>query len=427
MPTMWTRSNSAGSARTVTATREGVPKRLPGSLRSCPPKRARDFERHVRNPLRGIAMTGQRRRCRHRRQPGRVTEQSGHGVGDERRGQVGVVHDEAAARVDHGERIEPLLAVADRQRHVHRGQADGADLGDRDRAGPADGQVGGGVGKIHPAQVRHRDVRRIVGGGRAKIEHVLRPVRVQHRNTGRGKNFCGAGDGTVDRLRTLGPTEHQQHPGVVGEAEVGARLGAQRRPIQRRDRCPDRNPDHLDVAQSRIRYGGQHASRRAGTDPVGPPRARVGLVDHHRHPAPAHATAGGQIGGQGDIATEADDHVGSDVVEHRTRLPNGPAHPQWEPYQVTRWFPRQRHRGDEFEVVAALGHQPGLQSTLRAKHRDPNARIERHQGIGHGHRRLHVPRGTSTCENDRNPPRSGNPAVASLLPPGSGHCGVIHP
>ena len=98
------------------------------------------------------------------------------------RSQVGVVDEQAAAGVDHRQCVEPLFAVADRQRHVHRGQADRRHLGHRHRTGPADRQVGGGVGQIHPVQVGHRDVRRITRAGGAQFEGVLGAVGVQHRN-----------------------------------------------------------------------------------------------------------------------------------------------------------------------------------------------------------------------------------------------------
>jgi hypothetical protein len=143
-------------------------------------------------------------------------------------------------------------------------------------------------------------------------------------------------------------------------------------------------------------------------------------VDHDRHSTAAQAAAGGQIGGQGDVAAETDHDVGLDVVEHRARLPDGPAHAHREPDQVTRGLAGQRYGGDQFEVISTLGHQSGLQPALRAERRDPDPRIECHQGIGDGHRRLNVPRGASTCEYH------GNPPVASLLLPG-GNGGVVHP
>ena len=128
-------------------------------------------------------------------------------------GRVGDQH--AATGVDHRQRVEPLLAVADRQRHVDGRQSDGRDLGDRHRPGPADHQVGGGVGQVHPVQVRHRHIGRFAGLGRAQLEGVLGSVGVQHGHTGGGQVGGRTRDGTVEGDRTLRTAEHQQHPRVL--------------------------------------------------------------------------------------------------------------------------------------------------------------------------------------------------------------------
>ena len=93
--------------------------------------------------------------------------------------------------LDDGQRVEPLLAIADRQRHVHRGQADRRHLGDRHRPRSADRQVGGRVGEVHPVQIRNGDIGRVAVGRLAQLERVLRTVRVQHRDSRRGKVFGG--------------------------------------------------------------------------------------------------------------------------------------------------------------------------------------------------------------------------------------------
>ena len=69
-------------------------------------------------------------------------------------------------------------------------------------------------------------------GRRRQIEGVLGAVGVQHRDTGSGEVRGRGCDGAVDRLGALGATEHQQHPCVLGEPEVGPRLAPQRRPVQ---------------------------------------------------------------------------------------------------------------------------------------------------------------------------------------------------
>jgi hypothetical protein len=125
-------------------------------------------------------------------------------------------------------------------------------------------------------------------------------------------------------------------------------------------------------------------------------------VDHHRNSAtPAQTAPRGQIRRQRHISAEPDDHVGIDVVEHRPGLADRAAHPQRQPNQVTRRLARQRNRGDELEVVPAFGHQPRFQPALGAQRGDPHVRIECGQGVGNGHSRFDVPRGTTAGEDHR--------------------------
>ena len=120
-------------------------------------------------------------------------------------------------------------------------------------------------------------------------------------------------------------------------------------------------------------------------------------MDHHGDAAPAR----GQVRGQRDVAAKADDDVGPDILEHGAGLPDRPAHPQRQPQQVTGRLTGQRDRGDEFEVVAAFGHQPGFQPALGAQRGDPNRRVERGQGVGDGHRGFDVARGAAAGEDYR--------------------------
>ena len=99
----------------------------------------------------------------------------------------------------------------------------------------------------------------------------------------------------------------------------------------------------------------------------------------------AAPAARGQVGGQRDVAAEADHDVGVDVVEHRAGLPDGAAHPQRQPHQVAGRLAGQRHRRDELEVVTAFGHQPGLQAALGAQRGDPHLGVQRAQRIGDRH------------------------------------------
>ena len=119
------------------------------------------------------------------------------------------------------------------------------------------------------------------------------------------------------------------------------------------------------------------STRRAERAPtlLAQPGAGVGLVDDHG--TRRAGAAGGQIGGQRDVAAETDHDVGVDVVEHRAGLPDRAAHPHRQPQQVGGGLARQRHRRDQLEVVAALGHQPGLQTACGAQRGDPHVGFER--------------------------------------------------
>ena len=125
-------------------------------------------------------------------------------------------------------------------------------------------------------------------------------------------------------------------------------------------------------------------------------------MDHHGHPAtPQRSAARGQVGGQCDVAAEADDDVGVDIVEHGAGLFDGAAHPHRQPQQVTGRLARQRHGRDELQVVAAFGNQPGFQTALGAECGDPHIGIERAERIGDRHGGFDVACRPATGENYR--------------------------
>ena len=274
MPTMCTRCSSAAALR-----------RSPQALSTY--RRARRRAATSATRLRGVAVSGQRRGRRHRRQPRRCRRAAPTTVSATKSGrQVGVVDHQPAAGVDHGQRVEPLLAVADRQRHVHRGQADGGHLGDRHRAGPADRQVGGGVREIHPVQVRHRDVRRIdrrparagraCSSGRARAAPRYPPRQGLRRQPATARLSdcapCEPPNTSSTRASSAKPkwARASARSAIRSSEVIAARTGT---------------PTTSALPQTRVGHGREHAPRRAGADPVGPARAGVGLVDHHRHPA----------------------------------------------------------------------------------------------------------------------------------------------
>ena len=196
--------------------------------------------------------------------------------------------------------------------------------------------------------------------------------------------------------------EHQQHPRVVGEAEMRARLRSQCGAVQRGDGRADRHTDHFGARQAGIGDRRQHPLGAARANPVGQPGAGVGFVDHHRHapPPPGRAT-GGQIRRQRHVSTEADHDVGLDFVQHRTGLQDGTEYPQRQAGQIAGGFAGQGHRGDQLKRVTALGHQLGLQTTRGAQRGDPDLRIKGDQGVGDGHRGFDVACCTAAREHHR--------------------------
>ena len=70
-------------------------------------------------------------------------------------------------------------------------------------------------------------------------------------------------------------------------------------------------------------------------EPIGHTRAGIGLVDHDRHrPRTPPAAPGRKIGGHGDVTSEADHHVGRDVVEHGPSLLDRQANPPRQANQI---------------------------------------------------------------------------------------------
>ena len=166
MPTKWTvPSWSAGSSVSGT-----------GTLIGGPPAAGRRAEDHVGELLVGVERDQVRRRGRHRASRSGSVSRSGTVARDPLGGQRRVGDQQPAAGVDDRAGVERLLAVADRQGHVDRGQPDAGDLGDGVAAGAAQHGVGGGVGEVHPVDVGHRDVRRPAGRRPAGVASPFGPT-----------------------------------------------------------------------------------------------------------------------------------------------------------------------------------------------------------------------------------------------------------
>ena len=83
--------------------------------------------------------------------------------------EVGVVDEQSPAGRDDVGGVEPLLAVADRQRHVDGGKTHGGQLAHRVGARAGDDEVGGGIRELHAVGVGHDDVAHS-GGRRVGLE-----------------------------------------------------------------------------------------------------------------------------------------------------------------------------------------------------------------------------------------------------------------
>ena len=166
------------------------------------------------------------------------------------------------------------------------GQPDGGQLGHGHRAGPAQRQVGGGVGEVHALQVVHDHVRRTTRRARrSRHVGVLRAARVQHLDAGRGQRV-GGGDGRpVQRGRALRAAEDQQGRPVGVQPERGAGLGPAGGPVQRADRGRSGMPTCSPRCSGVPGDGDRHPGGEPGAEPVGQPGQRVLLVHHDRDPA----------------------------------------------------------------------------------------------------------------------------------------------
>jgi len=228
--------------------------------------------------------------------------------------QLGVLDQQAAVAGHDGLGVEPLLAVADRQRDVRGGQPDRGQLGAGDRARPAHREVGRGVREVHAVAVREHDVGRVVGGDLG-LAGVLGADDVQDLDAGGAQRGHRVAQRAVERARALGPAEDQQRGQVGAQAEMRAGLVAHAEPVERGDLPAQRDADHLGVRERGV--GGGHR------DVLGEPRAQavgqagpwVRLVHDDRDLAAPR----GEVAGGRHVAAEADQHVGLGAVEDARR------------------------------------------------------------------------------------------------------------
>ena len=222
--------------------------------------------------------TSRRGRGTHRRQPVGVGDQSRHGGRDPLRAHRPVGDEQPAPGVDDRAGVVLLLAVADRQRHEDGRQADRRGLGHRGGAGPADHEVGRGVGQVHPVDEGRR---RRTGPRRcpATSPRTGGPTTCSTWTPAAASAGAAPDDRLVEPARALRAAGHQQRGAVGVEPEERAGLVATRGPVQARDHRADRQADVLRPRQRGV--GEAHARPASATrapDLVGQAGQRVLLV-----------------------------------------------------------------------------------------------------------------------------------------------------
>jgi hypothetical protein len=277
-----------------------------------------------------------------------------------RRGELLVVHQQPAARAHHRLRVEPLLAVADRQRHVHRGQSDGGELG----AGHHAARQSTASAAAYARSIRSRYGTAHVaapGTGNSARPHASCRGRVACRICTPAAEKASAAPSMASFSRRA-PCEPPNTSSVAGPAP-----GQQPEELQRLGAPGGRSRgDHPAQRHAEVASAAEPAVRRAGGDPVRHPRpdavgqagAHVRLVHDDRHAAAAR----GEVGGQRDVAAEADDDVRRDLVEHLDRPAHRPGEPGGHGEHVHRGLARQRHGRDQLERVAAGRDELGVQA-----------------------------------------------------------------
>ena len=267
---------------------------------------------------------------------------------------------------DDGQRVEPLLAVADRVGHVGRGQPDGGELGARHRPAPAQREVGGGVGVLHLLDVGHDDVGH-APGRRARRRLFFGPMTCSTCTPAARRPPTAP---ATARLIDCAPCEPPNTSRVGRSGRSPNRSRASSRSAARSSReIAGRSgmPMRGGVRQAAGLGGGEHVRGQARRAPVGQARLGVGLVhDDRDRQAPR-----GEVGRHGDVAAEADDDVGAAPVRapaeaartaSRTRARRG--------HQGAVEPARQRHRRHEFERVAARRDERGVQALRGAERGD---------------------------------------------------------
>ena len=184
--------------------RRGEVEAFVGAVHRCPgsvgPLRVGSHD-EVGQQLVGAPLPRRRRGRRHRVQPSRVGDERDQDVVDPLRGERRVVDEQATAGGHDVGGVEPLLPVADRQRHVDGRQAHRGQLAHRVGAGPGDHEVGRGVGEVHAVGVGRHDVGRARRRSVSGANSLPAPVRCSTCTPAARSAGTRASNGRVEPLR----------------------------------------------------------------------------------------------------------------------------------------------------------------------------------------------------------------------------------
>ena len=260
----------------------------------------------------------------HLGQPRPVVRQRDHRPLDPLRGQLGVVDQQAAAGLDHRQRVAPLLTVTVRQRHVDGRQADRGRLGAASSRRP--GTAPGRPRRSRAPSRRCTAPSRTAPAGRAGSP----PARCAHRctcSTWMPAAVSALAAPAIARLIDRAPCEAPKTNSVGrcgSQPEVLARAApAPRGPVQRGDRrcaAARRSPGRRAATATCCGwYGKPTATCLVNRMPIllaTPGGTFTSWITIGVSPPPR-----GQVGRHRDVAAEADHDVGLDVVEDRPGRP----------------------------------------------------------------------------------------------------------
>lgn len=161
------------------------------------------------------------------------------------------------------------------------------------------------------------------------------------------------------------------------------------------DRAAHRHADQLSSGHHRLREGRADVAGLPRADLVCDPWQLVRLVHDDRDPA----QPGGEVGGDGDVAAEPDEHVGLRLPEHLACLAHGAGQGERELEQVEVDRARKRDRIDQLQFETGLGDDPRLETLCGADAHDRciGALLD---GPGGGDQRGRVSRRSSPGQHD---------------------------